>query len=97
MRRIRFNGSRSPSNLGDPAVDEDLAPRHEAALVGRQERDDLRHLVTTTGSREGGDGGGVVEEAAKLVLRDARLPVAGRFNYPGAHGIDADISTLQIR
>jgi hypothetical protein len=52
-RRIRFKGSRSPSNLGDPAVDEDLAPRHEAALVGSQERDDLRCRVITTGAREG--------------------------------------------
>jgi hypothetical protein len=32
------------SYLSDPAVDEDLAARHEAAIVGRQEGDDFRNL-----------------------------------------------------
>ena len=56
------------SDLRNPAVNEDFASVHEAALVGGKERDDLRHFLIPTGSTEGRDRGREVEKAADLLL-----------------------------
>jgi hypothetical protein len=43
-------GDEFASDRAIPLVDEDLASVHEAALVGREERNDLRHFLIVADS-----------------------------------------------
>jgi hypothetical protein len=55
------------SDLGYAAIDEDLAARNEAAIVGGQEGDGLRNLLNGSRSGKGGYTCRVFHEAVQRV------------------------------
>src|SRR5579863_3895628 len=80
---------KSPLDLSNSAVDEELTSRHETAVVGGEECSDLGYFVVATNACKRRDAGREIEKAADLVFSNSHLVVAGGFDNAGAHDIHA--------
>ena len=85
------------SDLGYAAIDEDLAGRDEAAVVGGQEGDDIRNLLIGSRSGKGRYACRVFHEAIQRVTAGAGVFVSRCRDYPRADRVDPDVLAPQIR
>src|ERR1700732_2039194 len=85
------------SDLGYAAIDEDLAGRDEAAVVGGQEGDDLRNLLIGSRSGKGRYACRVFHEALQRFTAGAGVFVCGCRDHPRADRVDPDALAPQIR
>src|SRR5258708_38641744 len=93
-RRAAGQGS---LDLGYAAIDEDLAGRDEATVVGGQEGGDLRNLLIGSRSGKGRYACRVFHEAVQRVTAGAGVFVCGGADHPRAGRVDPDAPAPQIR
>src|SRR5262245_49479373 len=84
-------------DLGHAAVDEQLDPGDETAVVGGEEQGGLRHLIRRAhpAQRHGGDD--VRLHLVDLLPRPPGFVEAWRFGRAGADGVHADLAVPQLR
>ena len=85
------------SDLGYAAVDEDLAGRDEATVVGGQEGDDIRNLLDGSRSGKGRYACSEFHEAVQRVRAGSGVFVCGCRDHPRADRVDPDAPAPQIR
>src|SRR5260370_1395999 len=85
------------SYLGHAAIDEDLAGRDEAAVVGGQEGDDIRDLLDGSRSGKGRYACRVFHEAVQRVTAGAGVFGSGCRDHPRADRVDPDAPAPQMR
>src|SRR5258706_5291407 len=92
-----WRADRLSSDLGYAAIDEDLAGRDEAAVVGGQEGDDLRNLLIGSRSGKGRYACRVFHEAVQRVTAGAGVFWCWCRNHPRAVRVDPEALAPQIR